>query len=125
MNILKINWNAKVADREFRAEVVFPSENRYEGIVCDPFLESGAIETDQEERLRWYFEEHLRSPYTDKEKARRAADSVVYYGESCLSRFFQMLMHWPNGGGWPTDWTISASRFFLRIASSRPYTGKP
>ena len=88
MNILKINWKAKIADRGFRAEVVFPSENRYEVVVRDPFLEPGTIETDQEERLRWYFEEHLRSPYTDREKARRAAESVTYYGESLFSRLF-------------------------------------
>jgi tetratricopeptide (TPR) repeat protein len=88
MKILKIYGKKKIEDRVFLAEVVFPSDNRYKVTVRDPFLEPGAIETDQEERLRWYFEEHLMSPYTDKETAKRAAGSIIVYGESLFSQLF-------------------------------------
>jgi hypothetical protein len=88
MKILKINGKKKIEDRVFLAEVVFPSDNRYEVTVRDPFLKQGPIETDQEERLRWYFETHLMSPYTDKETAKRAAESITIYGETLFSQLF-------------------------------------
>jgi hypothetical protein len=97
MKIFKIDGKEKVEDRVFRADVVFPSDNRYEVTVRDPFLEPGAIETDQEERLRWYFEEHLGSPYTDKETTKRASESITVYGESLFSQLFSdvnALVEW-------------------------------
>ena len=72
MKIVKIRDGKEIDDRIFQAEVVFPSENCYQVTVRDPFLEPGEIESLQEERLRWYFEDHLASPYTDREKAKRA-----------------------------------------------------
>ncbi len=62
----------------FPAEVVFPSENGYAVAVKNPFLEPGDIETDQEERLRWYFEEHMHSPFTDIQRRLRAEQSITY-----------------------------------------------
>lgn len=88
MNTIEINGTGGADNGSFHAEVVFPSSNKYHVTVTDPFREEGSIETDQEERLRWYFEEHLWSPYTDKEKAKRAADSITFYGETLFSRLF-------------------------------------
>ncbi|NIM10731.1 MAG: tetratricopeptide repeat protein [Candidatus Aminicenantes bacterium] len=96
---LRINDRGKTGDGIFQADVVFPSENCYSVEVKDPFLEPGEIEAHQEERLRWYFEEHLASPYTGREKAKRAADSIAFYGESMFSHLFskdQALVEWQN-----------------------------
>ncbi|NIM14913.1 MAG: tetratricopeptide repeat protein [Candidatus Aminicenantes bacterium] len=99
MKIVKIIGKEKVEDRVFRAEVVFPSDNCYEVTIRDPFIEPGEIETDQEERLRWYFEDHLSSPFTDRERAKRAEKSIAFYGESLFSSLFiqnEALTEWRN-----------------------------
>jgi tetratricopeptide (TPR) repeat protein len=50
--------------------------------ISDPFAEG------EEEKLAWYFEEHLRFPFTRKVQARTAADSIVTYGETLFGRIF-------------------------------------
>jgi hypothetical protein len=45
-------------------------------------------ETD-DARLRWYFEEHLRFPFTHQVRAREAAESVVAYGEALFMQVFK------------------------------------
>jgi hypothetical protein len=47
--------------------------------ITDPFSDV------EEARLRWYFEEHLRFPFTDRVHASQSAQSIVAYGEA-LSR---------------------------------------
>lgn len=97
LKIVKIIGREKIDDGIFRVEVIFPSENCYEARVKDPFLEEGEIEIDQEERLRWYFENYLSSPYTDWERASRAENSIVFYGESLFNSLFaknEALIEW-------------------------------
>ncbi|MCK4766622.1 MAG: tetratricopeptide repeat protein [Candidatus Aminicenantes bacterium] len=99
LKIVKIIGREKTEEGIFRAEVIFPSENCYEVKVQDPFLEEGEIETDQEERLRWYFENYRFSPYTDWERASRAEKSIVFYGESLFNNLFvqnEALIEWRN-----------------------------
>ena len=60
VKILKIISLERLEQGTFRAEAIFPSENSYEVQIRDPFLEPGEIETDREQRLRWYFEEMLQ-----------------------------------------------------------------
>lgn len=99
VKILKIISRERLEQGIFRAEVIFPAENSYEVQIRDPFLEPGEIESNQEERLRWYFEELLSSPYTDREKAKRAHNSIAYYGESLFADLFQQnkaLTEWRN-----------------------------
>ncbi len=38
--------------------------------IADPFSDA------EEEHLRWYFEEHLRFPFTDQGRASQAAQSI-------------------------------------------------
>jgi hypothetical protein len=40
------------------------------------------FEAGQEAELDWYFEEHLRFPFTDSVRARQAGESVTAYGET-------------------------------------------
>ena len=50
--------------------------------ITDPFEER------QETDLEWYFEEHLRFPFTDEVKAKRAAASIQDYGERLWRQIF-------------------------------------
>ncbi len=96
---VKIIEKDKSEEGIFQAEVTFPSENCYEVTVKNPFVEKGEIEPDQEERLRWYFEDHLASPFTDREKAKRAEKSIALYGESLFAHLFaqnEALTEWRN-----------------------------
>jgi CHAT domain/NACHT domain len=51
--------------------------------ITDPFSDV------EEERLRWYFEEHLRFPFTDQVHASQAAQSVVAYGDTLFAQVFK------------------------------------
>ena len=51
--------------------------------ITDPFSDA------EEERLRWYFEEHLRFPFTDQVHASQAAQSIVAYGEALFAQVFK------------------------------------
>ena len=48
----------------------------YRTTVAPPFDAKGEAELD------WYFEEHLRFPFTDSVRARQAGESVTAYGEA-------------------------------------------
>ena len=97
IKIIKIVEKESLEKGIFSAQVVFPAENVYTVTVRDPFQEPGVIETDQEERLRWYFEEHMKSPFTDIERRRRAEQSIIYYGETLFRALFDepdALVEW-------------------------------
>jgi hypothetical protein len=99
LKIIKIIQGEAGEKGIFPAKVVFPSENVYAITVKNPFLEPGSIETDQEERLRWYFEEHMHSPFTDIQRRQRAEQSIIYYGEELFSSLFadtDALLEWRN-----------------------------
>ena len=51
--------------------------------ITDPFSDA------EEERLRWYFEEHLRFPFTDQMHTSQAAQSIVAYGEALFAQVFK------------------------------------
>ncbi len=50
--------------------------------VTDPFSEK------EEALLEWYFEEHLRFPFTEQVKAGAAAESITRYGEALFDQVF-------------------------------------
>ncbi len=50
--------------------------------ISDPFSEA------EEQQLAWYFEEHLRFPFTRKVQAKTAADSINTYGEALFGQIF-------------------------------------
>jgi hypothetical protein len=47
-----------------------------------PTTITAPFEARQEAELDWYFEEHLRFPFTDSVRARQAGESVTAYGEA-------------------------------------------
>jgi tetratricopeptide (TPR) repeat protein len=42
----------------------------------------------EEQRLEWYFEQHLRFPFTGQVRAQEAAQSIATYGETLFNRVF-------------------------------------
>ncbi len=67
----------------FSAVVSFNSGTEYPIAVRDPFT------PEQEQELEWYFEEHLRFPFTKKVRASEAAKSITTYGEALFRQVFQ------------------------------------
>src|SRR6266496_164540 len=65
------------------AVVSFDHGEEYPIAIKDPFST-----TDEEQQLEWYFEEHLRFPFTRKVQAKAAADSVITYGETLFKQVF-------------------------------------
>ena len=51
--------------------------------ITPPFSEA------EEERLRWYFEDHLCFPFIRQVEAAEAAQSVVAYGETLFEQVFR------------------------------------
>jgi hypothetical protein len=70
------------AQNEFNAVVSFDGSGDYPVKIADPFS------PEEEARLEWYFEEHLRFPFTDQVKAREAGESLKAYGEGLFSQVF-------------------------------------
>ncbi len=66
----------------FQAKISFNQGLEYEVIVRDPFSK------EEEERLEWYFEEHVKFPFTDQVKVQEAATSVIKYGEMLFTQIF-------------------------------------
>src|SRR5579859_5892805 len=64
------------------AVVSFDHGEEYPITIKDPFSEA------EEQQLEWYFEEHLRFPFTRKVQARAAADSIITYGETLFKQVF-------------------------------------
>ena len=50
--------------------------------ISDPFSEQ------QEKLLEWYFEEHVRFPFTGQAEAQKAAQSITAYGEALFKQVF-------------------------------------
>jgi tetratricopeptide (TPR) repeat protein len=66
-----------------QAAVSFDYGPEYPIIVHDPFEEK------QEGELEWYFEEHLKFPFTKKVRAKEAAASITASGETLFKQVFQ------------------------------------
>ena len=67
---------------DHNASVSFEGQGEFPIKVNDPFSE------EEEARLAWYFEEHLRFPFTRQVDARAAADSIRTYGEDLFTQVF-------------------------------------
>jgi hypothetical protein len=66
MTLIEIREKQQIAGAEFSAELVFDHGAPYPITIKDPFTE------EQEKRLEWYFEQHLRFPFTDQVQAKQA-----------------------------------------------------
>src|SRR5690348_429085 len=76
--------NQSTEDQSYRAFVIFNHGERYPCQIRDPF----ADQPQQEADLEWYFEEHLKVPFTGTVRAREAAESIRAYGSALFSQVF-------------------------------------
>jgi tetratricopeptide (TPR) repeat protein len=51
-----------------------------------PITVASPFDADQLQELDWYFEQHLRFPFTDQVRARQAGESVTAYGEALFGQ---------------------------------------
>jgi hypothetical protein len=64
------------------ATVSFDDQGDYAAAITNPFDEA------KERGLEWYFEEHLRFPFTEQVRACEAAASIKPYGEALFGQVF-------------------------------------
>jgi tetratricopeptide (TPR) repeat protein len=62
--------------------LVFDHGEEFPISISDPFSES------DEARLEWYFEHHLRFPFTHQVDAQEAGESITAYGEALFNQVF-------------------------------------
>jgi hypothetical protein len=65
------------------ATVSFDGQGEYPVTVNPPFSD------EEEDQLEWYFEQHLRFPFTEQVRAHAAAASVATYGERLFQQIFR------------------------------------
>src|SRR5438128_692833 len=69
-------------DLTANATLEFDNGQQFPLTITDPFT------PEKEQDLAWYFEEHLRFPFTNQVKAQHAAASVREYGETLFNQIF-------------------------------------
>ncbi|MCP4113017.1 MAG: CHAT domain-containing protein [Desulfobacteraceae bacterium] len=70
-------------DASPNATVSFDRHGDFPVTVTNPFSQ------EDEKLLEWYFEEHLRFPFTNQVQAAKAAGSIRTYGESLFEQLFR------------------------------------
>lgn len=83
MALISICERDAIGPQGENATVSFDHGPRYNVTICDPFSEQ------QERALEWYFEEHLRFPFTDQVKAQQCAESITTYGQKLFQQVFR------------------------------------
>jgi hypothetical protein len=66
-------------DGSFQVRVSFGDTAEYDVTVADPAGQNG------EARLAWYFEEHLRYPFLDKD-LETAVQEIIAYGQALFNQ---------------------------------------
>ena len=82
MTAIQISQLSAEPDGSFVVRVSFGDEAGYETRVSDPATEG------IERLLAWYFEEHLRFPFLDKELEQQAVVQLAGYGRSLFDQVF-------------------------------------
>src|SRR5712691_6661843 len=82
MALISIEEQQALEPNRWAATLSFQNGPKYAVSISNPFSQ------EQEENLEWYFEEHLRFPFTEKVRARKAAESIPSYGETLFNQVF-------------------------------------
>ena len=82
MHIVRISEQRQDSEVSFNVSVVFDDTDHYDVTVTNP------ADAADEENLRWYFEEHLRYPFLEKERERKAGEQIANYGTALFSQIF-------------------------------------
>jgi hypothetical protein len=80
--VVRLAEQSQNPDGSFRIRVSFGDAAQYDVTVADPADQAG------EARLAWYFEEHLRYPFLDKDLEQDATGRIVAYGAALFQQVF-------------------------------------
>lgn len=82
MTIISICELSGETDSSYEALVQFDHSSEYPASITNPFSE------DEEEHLRWYFEQYPHNPFHHSSVANETVTSIVHYGESLFTQVF-------------------------------------
>jgi tetratricopeptide (TPR) repeat protein len=82
VTVIEVVERARADDGSFTVRVSFTDGGEYDATVRDP------AGPGQEQRLAWYFEEHLRYPFLDREVAAQAVKDLQEYGRALFGQVF-------------------------------------
>ncbi|MET8148566.1 tetratricopeptide repeat protein [Actinoplanes sp. NPDC049668] len=88
--VIGVSERSRRADGSYLVRVSFPDSAEHEVVVADP-----AVDGD-EDRLAWYFEEHLRFPFLDQDWDDDAVRRLRAYGQ----RLFEQVFGGAAAGGY-------------------------
>jgi tetratricopeptide (TPR) repeat protein len=80
--VVRISGLGRSSDGAFSVRVSFGDASEYEVAVTDP------AEPGEEDLLAWYFEEHLRYPFLDKDLEVGAVARITAYGQKLFAQVF-------------------------------------
>ena len=80
VTVIRVSESAALSDGSFGVRVAFDDAADYEATVGDP------ADAAAEKLLAWYFEEHLRFPFLDRDLERQAVDELAGYGRSLFGQ---------------------------------------
>jgi len=80
VTVIRVSESAAEPDGSFDVRVAFDDASEYPTTVRDPATPAA------EKLLAWYFEEHLRFPFLDKDLERQAVDQLAEYGRSLFGQ---------------------------------------
>ncbi|KXK60422.1 hypothetical protein AWW66_18985 [Micromonospora rosaria] len=80
--VIRVTERSRRPDGAFVTRVSFADTTEFEGVLTDP------AEPGDEERFAWYFEEHLRFPFLDRDLAEDAEQRLRAYGERLFGQVF-------------------------------------
>jgi tetratricopeptide (TPR) repeat protein len=80
--VIRLSEQSATEDGKFRIRVRFGDDTEYDVDVGDPADEAC------EQNLAWYFEEHLRYPFLDKDRERETVEQIAAYGTALFGQVF-------------------------------------
>ena len=80
--VVRVAERGQNPDGSFRVRVGFGDSAEYDIDITNPADDAA------EGRLAWYFEEHLRYPFLDKDLEQEAVEQIAAYGEALFGQVF-------------------------------------
>ena len=85
MTVITVTERDRVGKGRFEVAIQFEGGGEHLTEVADPL----AIDRNSERLLTWYFEEHLRYPFLDRDKERAAVELLASYGRELFAQLFE------------------------------------
>jgi hypothetical protein len=82
VTVIRLSELGQAQDGSLGVRVSFGDEAEYDVRVADP------ADPSDEANLAWYFEEHLRYPFLDKDRERAVMRQIAVYGEALFGQIF-------------------------------------